>query len=134
MKTVTAIIEKSADGGYSIYTKDVKGAVGYGLSEAEAKNDFTEVLTEQFEYFQERTGMVSEWVQEGYTIEYRYDFSGFFLAFPFISATEFARAVGINPSLMRKYKNGLAFASEKQRAIIQAKFKEIVGHMATVQF
>lgn len=134
MKTITAVIEKSADGGYSIYTKDVKGAVGYGLSESEAKTDFTEVLTEQFEFYQERTGEVSDWLKEGYTIEYRYDFSGFFQAFPFINTTEFARVVGINPSLMRKYKNGIAFASEKQKAIIQAKLKEIVNNLAMVQF
>lgn len=134
MKTITAVIEKSADGGYSIYTEDVKGAVGYGLSESEAKTDFTEVLTEQFEFYQERTGEVSDWLKEGYTIEYRYDFSGFFQAFPFINTTEFARVIGINPSLMRKYKNGIAFASEKQKAIIQAKLKEIVNNLAMVQF
>lgn len=134
MKTVTAIIEKATDGGYSVYTKDVKGAVGYGLSEAEAKEDFAYVLEEQFEFFQERTGSVSDWVEEGYVIEYRYDFSGFFHTFPFINATEFARVVGLNPSLMRKYKNGLAFASEKQKALIQDKFNEIVCNMASVQF
>lgn len=44
MRTITAIIEKSTDGGYSIYTKEIKGAVGYGLSETEAKEDFTEEL------------------------------------------------------------------------------------------
>lgn len=134
MKTVTAIIEKATDGGYSVYTKDVKGTVGYGLSEAEAKEDFADVLEEQFEFFKERTGSVSDWIKEGYTIEYRYDFSGFFHAFPFINATEFARSIGINPSLMRKYKNGLAFASEKQKSAIQNKFNEIVVNMASVQF
>lgn len=134
MKTIAAIIEKAEDGGYSIYTKDVKGAVGYGLSESEAKADFAEVLEEQFEFFQEQTGETSPLVKEGYKIEYRYDFSGFFQAFPFIDATKFARAIGLNPSLMRKYKNGLAFASEKQKALIQDKFNEIVSNMVTVQF
>lgn len=134
MKTVTAIIEKATDGGYSVYTKDVKGAVGYGMSETEAKEDFADVLEEQFEFFQERTGCISDWVKEGYGIEYRYDFSGFFHTFPFINATEFARSIGINPSLMRKYKNGLAFASEKQKSAIQNKFNEIVTNMASVQF
>lgn len=134
MKTITAIIEKASDGGYSVYTHDVKGAFGYGLSEKEAKEDFIDVLKEQFEYFQERSGDISEWVKEGYTIVYRYDFSGFFHAFPFINATEFARVIGINPSLMRKYKNGLAFASEKQKAMIQEKFNEIVNNMVSVQF
>lgn len=134
MKTITAIIEKSTDGGYSVYTKDVKGAIGYGLTEAEAREDFESVLEEQSEYFQERNGAEPDWAKAGYTIDYRYDFSGFFHAFPFINAAEFARSIGINPSLMRKYKNGLAFASEKQKMAIQSKFNEIVSNMASVQF
>lgn len=134
MKTITAIIEKATDGGYSVYTKEVKGAIGYGLSETEAKEDFIDVLEEQVEYFKGRTGEFPDWVNGGYMIEYRYDFSGFFHTFPFINATEFARVVGLNPSLMRKYKNGLAFASEKQKALIQDKFNEIVCNMASVQF
>ncbi|WP_459186982.1 hypothetical protein ACGE0T_12580 [Parabacteroides sp. APC149_11_2_Y6] len=44
-----------------------------------------------------------------------------------------SQAVGVNPSLMRKYKEGLAFASEKQKAAIQDKFKEIVTKMSMVQ-
>ena len=41
---------------------------------------------------------------------------------------------GINTSLMRKYKEGLAFASEKQKALIQEKFNEIKQKMNLVQF
>jgi hypothetical protein len=40
----------------------------------------------------------------------------------------------LSPSLMRRYKRGLAFASEKQKAIIQTKYKEIVHKMSAVQF
>ena len=110
MKTIVAIIEKAEDGGYGVYTKSVQGAYGYGLTEQEAKNDFVDVLNEQAE------------------------FSGFFKTFPFFNVSQFAQAVGINPSLMRKYKEGLAFASEKQKAIIQDKFNEIVTKMSLVQF
>ncbi|WP_216655771.1 hypothetical protein [Xylanibacter muris] len=39
----------------------------------------------------------------------------FFLAFPFINASEFAKSIGINPSLMRKYKNGLVKAVPVER-------------------
>ena len=49
MKTIVAIIEKAEDGGYGVYTKSVQGAYGYGLTEQEAKNDFTDVLNEQAE-------------------------------------------------------------------------------------
>ena len=60
--------------------------------------------------------------------------SAFFLSFPFINASEFAKSIGINPSLMRKYKNGLATAGEKQKNLIQEKFMEIVKNMERVKF
>lgn len=40
MKKIKAIIEKADDGGISIYSEDVDGAYGFGLTEQEAKNDF----------------------------------------------------------------------------------------------
>jgi hypothetical protein len=36
--------------------------------------------------------------------------------------------------LMRKYKERIAFAGEKQKAIIQQRFNEIINKMSTVQF
>ena len=67
-------------------------------------------------------------------MEYRYDLTAFFLAFPFINVSEFAKSIGINPSLMRKYKNGLAAAGEKQKNLIQSKLTEIVQKMERVKF
>ena len=46
----------------------------------------------------------------------------------------FAHAVGINPSLMRKYKIGLATASEKQKQIIQSHLNELTEKLQHVQF
>lgn len=134
MKTIIAIIEKAQDGGYSIYTEDVDGVYGSGLSEQEARENFLEILEEQAEYYKERKGVYPDWYISGYEVEFRYDFSGFFQAFPFFNVSRFAKVLGINSSLMRKYKEGLAFASEKQKAIIQEKFSEIVEKMTKVQF
>ena len=39
MKKIKAIIEKANDGGISIYSEDVNGAYGFGLTEQEAKDD-----------------------------------------------------------------------------------------------
>lgn len=131
--TLTAIIEKAADGGISIYTKDVKGAYGYGLTEQEAKKDFTEVLEEQAEFYKEKHGVSPEWY-DGLEIEYVYDLSGFFEAFPFINASKFAKEIGLNSSLMRKYKGGLVTASEKQKNVIQSKYNDIVKRLQAVRF
>lgn len=133
MKTIKAIIEKGEDGLFSIYTEDVQGAYGSGLTEQEAKDDFMEQLEEQAEFCFERTGAYPEW-HNGYIVEYNYSLTGFFMAFPFINVSEFAKAVGVNPSLMRQYKNGIAFASEKQRQSIQQAFESILTRMQSVSF
>lgn len=133
MRTITATIEKASDGGYGIYT-DIPGLIGSGLTEEEAKADFCGVLEEQAAYYYERTNTYPDWYEEGYEIEYRYDLSGFFLSFPFINASEFASYVGINPSLMRKYKSGLVKASAKQKDQIQAKYSEMIRNLERVKF
>jgi len=134
MKKIIAIIEKASDGGYGIYTSTDEPIWGYGLSEAEARKDFLEVLEEQANHYKETKGIYPDWFSDGYEIEYRYDMSGFFLRFPFINVSEFAKSIGINPSLMRKYKSGLATASNKQKEIIQNKFSEIIHELEQVRF
>lgn len=133
MKKIVAIIEKGEGDGYSIYASDdAIPVVGSGMTEQEAREDFEQVMSEQAEYMKEQTGEYPQW--KGAEVEYRYDVSGFFLSFPFINATEFARSIGMNPSLMRKYKNGLAAASERQKNLIQEKFTEIVNQLERVRF
>lgn len=133
MKKIVAVIEKGDSEGYGIYAADDSvPVVGYGLTEEEARTDFEAVMAEQAEYMKEQTGSYPEWKDA--QVEYRYDLTAFFQAFPFINTSEFAKSIGINPSLMRKYKNGLAAAGEKQKNLIQSKLTEIVQKMERVKF
>lgn len=134
MKKINAIIERSDSGGISIYSDDVNGAYGFGLTEEEARADFLSVLEEQAEYYKEVHGDYPSWKKEGYEVNYMYDISGFFEAFPFINASKFAKEIGINPSLMRKYKGKMVSASDKQRSVIQNRYDQIVGRMQAVRF
>ena len=134
MKKINAIIERSDSGGISIYSDDVNGAYGFGLTEEEARADFLSVLEEQAEYYKEIHGDYPSWKKEGYEVNYMYDISGFFEAFPFINASKFAKEIGINPSLMRKYKGKMVSASDKQRSAIQDRYDQIVGRMQAVRF
>lgn len=134
MKTLTAIIEKGNDGGYSIYANGGVPVFGNGLDEIEARNEFESCLKEQAEFMKERQGEYPDWFSDDLQIEYRYDMSAFFLAFPFINVTEFAKSLNINPSLMRKYKSGIAKAGEKQKDLIQRKFDDIVSRLGAVKF
>ena len=134
MKKIKAIIEKANEGGISIYSEDVKGAYGFGLTEREAKDDFISVLEEQAEYYKERHGELPAWYKAGYSVAYVYDISGFFEAFPFINASKFADEIGMNASVMRRYKGKIVTASDKQKALIQERYKDILKRMEAVQF
>ena len=134
MKTLTAIIEKAEDGGYGIYADGGIPVFGSGLTEEEARSEFEACLKEQADYMKERKGKYPDWYADDLQVEYRYDMSAFFLAFPFINVTEFAKSVDINPSLMRKYKSGIAKAGEKQKDLIQRKLDDIVSRLSAVRF
>lgn len=134
MKKIKAIIEKADQGGISVYSEDVDGAYGFGLTEQEAKDDFLSVVEEQAEYYKEKHGEFPNWYRSGYSVDYTYDISGFFEAFPFINASKFAKELGLNESVMRKYKGKIITASEKQKAIIQSKYDEILKRMELVKF
>lgn len=134
MERIVAIIEKGSDGGYSIHAGGGIPLFSNGLTEKEAKGEFERLIPEQAEYIKEKTGKYPSWYNGNYEIEYRYDISAFFLAFPFINASQLAKSLGINPSLMRKYKSGIAKASEGQKDLIQHKFDDIVNRLNAVRF
>lgn len=134
MKKITAIIEKASDGGYGIYAKGNLPLFSSGLTEQEARDEFESLVHEQAEFIKERQGEYPDWYSDGVQIDYRYDMSGFFLAFPFINVSEFAKSLNINPSLMRKYKSGIAKAGERQKDLIQRKFDDIVSRLSAVRF
>ena len=132
MKKITAIIERGDDGGFSIYAEDIKGLVGTGMTEDEARLDFIEVRDEQAEFYEEKHGEVPEWAD--LYIDFRYSLAAFFIAFPYNNATQFAESIGMNPSLMRKYEMGLASASSKQKQIIQENLNILTDKLQQVQF
>ena len=134
-KKLVGVIEKASDGGYGIYAlEDVIPVTGYGITEDEAKKDFVEQIKEQADYYKNKKGVFPEWYTENLEVEFRYDMSAFFMSFPFINASELAKCLGINPSLMRKYKSGLAKASNKQKDMIQEKFSGLVEKLELVKF
>ncbi len=134
MKKIVAIIEKGDSEGYSIYAADGEPLFSSGATEQEARDEFLALIPEQAEYIKERTGEYPDWYAKDVEVVFRYDMTAFFMAFPFINATELAHSVGINPSLMRKYKSGLAKASSRQKDLIQHKFDDIVSRLNAVRF
>ncbi|MDR0394182.1 MAG: type II toxin-antitoxin system HicB family antitoxin [Tannerella sp.] len=137
MKKTVAIIEKASDGGYGIYCPDLTGVAlyGYGLTEKEAKENLHENLESILEYYEEEKRPVPDLLHKGkIEFEYKYDFSGFFKTYPFFNVSELALEIGVNSSLLRKYKSGLAFASGEQRKKIESGIRAISKKLGTVRF
>jgi predicted RNase H-like HicB family nuclease len=134
-KKVAAIIEKADDGGYGIYVPDIEFLFGYGPTEQEAKQDLIETLEEKIEDYKERKIEIPAELNEGnIEFDYRYDFSGFFQSFPFFNVSALAKEAGLNSSLLRKYKEGLAVASPAQRKRLEGAIQGIANRLRTATF
>lgn len=133
---VTAIIEKGQNGFYSVYVKDDLpgiGLNGQGYSVEEAKKEMLTALEEIKEMYQEEGTPIPE-ALTSLDIEYKYDMQSFFAYFSWINVSKLSEKVGINGSLLRRYKNGLAFASEKQCARIQDSMQQLGNELSTARF
>lgn len=116
-KVIKAIIDRGEDGGYCAYSDAVPGVYANGESEDEVRSEFLSMMEEQAEYMEGRNGESPAF--KGATVEFTYALSALFQAYPFLNASAFAEWIGINPSLMRRYKAGLSVPQGKNRDLIQ---------------
>lgn len=127
MKKVTVIIEKG-DELYSAYVNEGIESVflnGQGNSVDEAVKDMHFALEECKQSYIENGEPVPEDIAGEITFEYKYDVASLFNFFDEINLSSFARKNNMNESLLRKYKRGLAFASEKQCKRIEKGLHEL---------
>ena len=137
MKEIVAIIEKASDGGYGIYCpelQEVPALFGHGMTEQEAKENLHENLEAAIEHFEEQGVEVPAFLTGKVEFDYRYDFSGFFKTYSCFNVSELATMIGINSSLLRKYKKGLAYASGEQRKKIETGVHLLAQRLSAVQF
>lgn len=129
MKTV-ALIEKGQNGTFGIYTPDINTTIiGNGSTVAEAKADFENSVKEILASY-EGEELPSE--LRGIAFEYKYDIASLFDYYNWINVTKFAKVVGINPSLMRQYKQGLTYISEAQASKIEQGLHRIGQELISV--
>jgi predicted RNase H-like HicB family nuclease len=136
-RIIHAVIERASDGGYGIYCPDLEDLAlfGYGLTEEEAKENLKENLDEHIEFYAEQNKPMPSSLNNGEVeFDYSYDFSGFFKAYPMFNITELAKYLNINSSLLRRYKQGLAFASNEQRKKIENGLRVLSQKLGTVRF
>lgn len=104
-------IEKQGDGSYIAYNVGVNGmvAIGTGGSVREAKEDFENSLEEMKE------DMTEEEISRIISVpEYHFDISSLFEYYKVINISAFAKLLGMNDTLLRQYKKGGTYISERQ--------------------
>lgn len=132
MKT-TALIEKGKDGTFGIFTPDLKSTIiGEGNTVAEAKADFKNSVNELLIYYKETGKQIPEELND-IVFEYKYDVASLFNYYDFINVSKFAKAAGINSSLMRQYKTGNQYISENQILKIEIALHKIAQEIAEIK-
>ena len=133
---IKAIIERSKDGLYSIYSQGRIGRDcfgGYGDSVADAKKDFLSSIKEAIENAR-KDGFDNVPVFEAVNVEFKYDIPSFFNYFDFFNVSKFASYAGVNESRMRAYKRGTSFPGERTTRKILKAVQTIVQEMSAASF
>jgi len=120
-KIITAVVEASGTG-FSIYVEDENlPLTSYGTTIEEAKNDLDDVLEEMIVYYKEKKeALPAAYNNANLKFEFKYDIPSIFAYFGMLDATNLARKIGMNPSLLRQYKTKKTLASNKQKQKIEA--------------
>jgi hypothetical protein len=94
-----------------------------------------DVLEEKIEDYQEQGVEIPTELNGGnIEFDYHYDFSGFFQSFPFFNVSALAKEAGLNSSLLRKYKEGLAMASPVQKKRLEGAIHGIAERLRAAAF
>jgi predicted RNase H-like HicB family nuclease len=131
METI-ALIEQGKDGSFTIYTPDLQSTItGSGKNVKKAKEDFTISVSEMIlSYIETGRELPKELLD--LTFEYKYDIASLFDYYNWINVTQFAKIAGINPSLMRQYKKGLSYISEKQANKIEVALHKLGNELSSI--
>jgi hypothetical protein len=115
VKKVIAIVEASSTG-FGVYSDRLPGITGYARTVEKAKEDFLYVLQETKEAYGRK---LPRELKGEFEFVFKYDVASIFEHFGMLDASSFAKKIGMNPSLLRQYKTGHAFASDKQKKRIE---------------
>ncbi|MCM1079722.1 MAG: pilus assembly protein HicB [Bacteroidales bacterium] len=114
MERFIVSVEKDTDGTYIAYNTNGDGfaLIGRGNTVSEAKADFENSMKEVAESECERTGNIPEILSSA--PEYKFSITSLFEYYSVLNVSAFARYIGINETLMRQYRKGDTYISEKR--------------------
>ena len=125
-----ALIEKGKDGSFGVYTPDIQTTIiGEGRTVSEAKADFENSVREVIDSYSSED--LPEELQ-GIEFEYKYDIASLFDYFDWINVSKVASRIGMNVSLLRQYRQGHTYISEKQAEKIERGIHSLGKDLASV--
>lgn len=98
-KKIVAIVEASSTG-FGVYTDLLPGITGYGKTVERAKVNFLSALQETKQAYGHK---IPKALQGDFEFVYKYDIASIFEYFGKLGASSFAKKIGMNPSLLRRY-------------------------------
>jgi len=123
-------IEKQNDGTYIAYSVNVRGlsCIGTGDTVAEAKEDFANSLEELAEDMtaEEKERLITKPV-------FHFDISSLFEYYKVINVSAFAKIIGMNDTLLRQYKKGNTYISDKQLSKIENGIHKLGQELCALQ-
>jgi predicted RNase H-like HicB family nuclease len=132
MKT-TALIEMGKDGTFGIFTPDINHTIiGDGETVAGAKADFENSVEEMILSYTENGRNIPDELKD-VEFEYKYDLASFFNYYDWINVSKFAQAIGVNDALMRQYKAGATYISERQTKKIETALHKFGNELTAVR-
>ncbi|MDR2907213.1 MAG: hypothetical protein LBU91_04395 [Bacteroidales bacterium] len=131
MKT-RALIEMGKDGTFGIFTPDLESTIcGEGKTVLEAKLDFWEGYKEMLLSYEDTDEEIPDELKD-LEFTYRYDMASLFNYCNFLNVSKLAEAIDVNPSLLRQYKVGNTYISEKQAKKIEAGLHQLGEQLLSV--
>lgn len=133
-KKIQVYVEKSNDGSYWGTSQNYEGIVStFGNSLEELKQNFQTTFADNLEIAKE---IGEPYANDYNNVEfiYKMDLSSFFNLIPELKISSIAKKAGLNESLVRQYKNGLAYASQEQTYKIQEAIHSLGRDLLSIQF
>ena len=128
----TALIEMGKDGTFSIYTSELETTiVGEGHTVVEAKRDFLEGYQEMLQSYEDDKEKIPTELKD-LEFVYRYDIASLFNYCNFLNVSKLAQTIDLNPSLLRQYKAGNTYISERQAKKIETGLHRIGEQLLSV--
>ena len=132
MKQITAIIEKNADGGYSVYCTDEMFS-GMGDTADAAKEDMLGAIRHYVESCREDNFQYPEWLDHAYEIVYKFDTQSLLQYYAgIITPAALGRFSGINPKQLWNYMHGKAKPREAQVKKIEAALHKLGDELTSI--